>query len=118
MKRRTVSILGFIIAALFLVAAFIIKVPNKYISYYSSMDDGYVEYVGGDAYNYIIEAALRGGEIAGAKTSKAIFFASAGIITVISLFGLVDQQPAFTEKPKLTEPIKEDGQQDDELPDL
>ncbi|MBQ9324590.1 MAG: hypothetical protein IJ246_02345 [Clostridia bacterium] len=43
------------------------------------------EYVGGDAYNYIIEAALRGGEIAGAKIIKAVYFAAAGIITILSL---------------------------------
>lgn len=43
------------------------------------------EYVGGDAYNFIIEASLRGGEISGALTAKAIYFAAAGILAVLSV---------------------------------
>ena len=43
------------------------------------------EYVGGDAYNYIVEASLRGGEISGALTAKAIYFGIAGILLILSL---------------------------------
>ena len=50
------------------------------------------EYVGGDAYNYIIEASLRGGEIAGAKTAKAIYFAAAGILFVLSISFLTSDE--------------------------
>ena len=56
---------------------------GKYITSYGK--DKMYEYVGGDAYNYIIEAALRGGEISGAKTAKAIYFAASGIMFVLSV---------------------------------
>ena len=50
------------------------EIPNRKF-YFSSIE----EYVGGDAYNAMIEASIRGGEIAAAKTSKTIY---SGIITM------------------------------------
>ena len=44
------------------------SVPSKEISYY-----GLEEYVGGDAYNYMIEASLRGGQIAGTRAANATY---------------------------------------------
>jgi len=41
--------------------------------------EGTPEYVGGDAYNFIIEAGIRGGEISGATTSRAIYASAATI---------------------------------------
>lgn len=52
------------------------EIPNRKF-YFSSIE----EYVGGDAYNAMIEASIRGGEIAAAKTSKTIYICS-GIITM------------------------------------
>ena len=62
------------------------------------------EYVGGDAYNFIIEASLRGGEIAGATVSKTVCFAAAGIALVMALFafcgkGAAVQPPAWQDEP-------------------
>lgn len=51
-------------------------IPSKKF-YFSSIE----EYVGGDAYNAMIEASLRGGEIAAAKTSKTMYICG-GIITM------------------------------------
>lgn len=51
-------------AVLLLAVGLFTKVPSREISLYSFMDDGYKEYVGGDAYNIQIEASIRGGEIA------------------------------------------------------
>lgn len=81
--KKAAGIVGIILAAILLVLGFVSKTPDKYIKSYG--DDKMYEYVGGDAYNYIIEASLRGGEIAGAKTAKAIYFAAAGILFVLSL---------------------------------
>lgn len=41
------------------------------------------EYVGGDAYNYIIGAALVGGEIAGVKAQKAIYISTGLLIACL-----------------------------------
>ena len=51
-------------------------VPNRKFSFRTLE-----EYVGGDAYNAMIEASIRGGEIAAAKTSKTIYICS-GTITM------------------------------------
>lgn len=90
-KRYIASILGFALALLFLVLGIVTQVPSKEISYYSFDDNGYEEYVGGDAYNYIIEATLRGGQISGAKTARAIYFSASGLFFVISLFGFTTE---------------------------
>ncbi len=81
--KKAAGIVGIILSAVFLVLGFISSTPDKYIKSYG--DNKMYEYVGGDAYNYIIEASLRGGEIAGAKTAKATYFSVAGILFVLSL---------------------------------
>lgn len=64
---------------LFCVGLFM-KVPSKELTTYTVLaDSGYSvieEYVGGDAYNFIIGAALVGGEIAGILAQKAIYTVS------------------------------------------
>ena len=81
--KKTAGIIGVILAIVFVVLGFTTSVPDKYIRSYGS--NKMTEYVGGDAYNFIIEASLRGGEISGALTAKAIYFAVAALLAVISL---------------------------------
>ena len=81
--KKTAGISGIILAVVFLVLGFLSSTPDKYIKSYGT--GKMYEYVGGDAYNYIIEASLRGGEISGAKTAKAVYFSAAGILFVLSL---------------------------------
>ena len=88
--KKAAGIIGLILVAVFLVLGFTSQIPEKYIKSYG--DNKMYEYVGGDAYNYIIEASLRGGEISGAQTTKAIYFAAAGIIFLLSLSFLTDDE--------------------------
>lgn len=81
--KKAAGIIGLILAIGFVVLGFTTSVPDKYIKSYGS--NKMTEYVGGDAYNFIIEASLRGGEISGALISKAIYFAVAAVLAVISL---------------------------------
>ena len=90
MKKKVVSIIGILISILLLGIGVFTKVPSKEINSFTFSDDGYTEYVGGDAYNYQIEASLRGGQIAGAKTQKAIYISVGCLIFVISMFGLCE----------------------------
>ena len=71
-------------AVLFCVGIFT-KIPQKEISFFNIDGNGYEEYVGGDAYNIQIEASLRSGEIAGAKTAKAVYISCAAISFIFSL---------------------------------
>lgn len=85
MKKKA-GITAIILAVFFLIMGFVSAAPGKYIKSYG--DGSMYEYVGGDAYNYIIEASLRGGEISGAKTARAIYFGAAGILLVLSVLFL------------------------------
>ena len=87
MERKFVGIVGLLVAIALLVAGFCIAVPDNYIPSWKDLDQGGMEeYVGGDAYNFIIEAGLRGGEIAGATISKAVCFAASGIALILALY--------------------------------
>lgn len=48
------------------------------------------EYVGGDAYNYIMAASIKGGEISGAETSKTIYICSGVLLISYSLIKLIE----------------------------
>lgn len=94
--KKLVSMIGLALAILFALLAYQTEIPDKYISSwgYKAMH----EYVGGDAYNYIIEASLRGGEISGAYTQRAIYYAAAAVLGLISLLGLVDKSDSQRKK--------------------
>lgn len=81
--KKAAGVVGLILVVTFLVLGFTSSSPDKYIKSYGN--GKMYEYVGGDVYNYIIEASLRGGEIAGALTAKAIYFGVAGILFVLSI---------------------------------
>ena len=56
----------------------LIRVPSKELTTYSILEGEYSvieEYVGGDAYNYIIGASLVAGDIVSAKITKTICIA-------------------------------------------
>lgn len=74
-SRNITALPLLIIGALLIIVGIIIVIPDRSFSFYFIE-----EYVGGDAYNAMIEASLRGGEIAGAMISKAVCICS-GIIT-------------------------------------
>jgi ribosomal protein L37E len=78
---KTFAIIGMIIGLIFIIMSFTITVPAA-----DARD--YTRYVGGDAYNFIIEAALRGGEISGARTAKAIYLTGGAIIFCGSLIAV------------------------------
>ena len=71
-----IAIIVIIAGLILLIVGIKYDVPNRKFSFRTLE-----EYVGGDAYNAMIEASIRGGEIAAAKTSKTIYICS-GIITM------------------------------------
>ena len=71
-----IMIILFVLGIVLLVVGLNYNIPSREFSFYSLK-----KYVGGDAYNAIIESSIRGGEISGAMTSKAIYICS-GIITM------------------------------------
>lgn len=79
-----------LIAIALVIFGIILPIPEKHIDTWRTGDFGsewngndYTEYVGGDAYNIMIEASLRGGIIAGRTVAKTILIVS-GIVIYIT----------------------------------
>lgn len=77
-----------------LIVGLTLQVPGTYLTTYASLDGAAIdgdtassirEYVGGDAYNYIIGASLVGAKISGVMIAKVVYTA---IGTLIICFGL------------------------------
>jgi len=78
---------------------------------YSVFDDKYSsidEYVGGDAYNYIIGASLVAGKISGAMTTKAIFVVSGTLCLCLGITLKMLQKNYTTNERRFNE-IKEEN---------
>ena len=70
-----------VIGLLLIIIGLIYPVPSREFSFREIR-----EYVGGDAYNATIEAAIRGGEIAGTQAAKAIQVCGGFILMALSTF--------------------------------
>ena len=77
-KKNIIFVAAIVVIAglILLIVGLNYDIPSKKF-YFSSIE----EYVGGDAYNAMIEASLRGGEIAAAKTRTTMYICG-GIITM------------------------------------
>ncbi len=87
-NKKIWNIISVLVILLILIAGIILlqkglvyEIPSREFSMYKIE-----EYVGGDAYNGIIEASIRGGEIAGATMAKSIYICS-GVVTMAIVFG-------------------------------
>ena len=78
-----IPVLFLVIGLLMFVDGMDLGVPSDYIYPFDV-----TEYVGGDAYNYIIEASLRGGRIAAAEISKCINVSIGLLIACVSALRL------------------------------
>lgn len=83
---------GIIIALLLIIFGVLYPVPQKeiIIKSYAYDSDWYenigAEYVGGDAYNYQMEASLKAGYISGVLSMKAITVTGGFLLLVLSIF--------------------------------
>lgn len=80
-KSKSVAFISLIFSLIFLITAIVLQVPSHTMSFYGI--NAPEEYVGGDAYNFIIEAAIRGGEISGIMSSKTICFAVSALFILL-----------------------------------
>ncbi len=87
MRKYVVCGIGLLLSIGFFVMANEAKIPSR------SLHVGiFEEYVGGDAYNYIMEANLISGEIAAARITQAIYYSTSGILFLLSLGMMVSWQ--------------------------
>ena len=80
-----------------LIVGLTLQVPGTYLTTYASLDGAAIdgdtassirEYVGGDAYNYIIGASLVGAKISGLITAKAVYTAVGVLVICLGLICL------------------------------
>lgn len=69
-----------IIGIIMIIVGFGITKPSDYISYSTA-----TKYVGGDAYNYMIESAIRSGKITSAEISETIYYCAGTLIICMSV---------------------------------
>lgn len=115
--KKTISVLVMVIGLVLFIVGLFIKIPSKELTTYSSLSDKYSvieEYVGGDAYNYIIGASLVGGEIAGAKAQKAVFISMGSLIFVIGLLAYSFSKENIEKTAKVNAPLSTENNIDDE----
>ncbi len=79
-RKMILPILIVIVGVILFIIGLNYEIPKRTFSFVTLK-----EYVGGDAYNAMIEASIRGGEIAAAKISKTIYICSGILTTVIGL---------------------------------
>ena len=80
-----------------LIVGLTLQVPGTYLTTYASLDGAAIdgdtassirEYVGGDAYNYIIGASLVGAKISGLIMAKAVYTAAGVLLICLGLICL------------------------------
>lgn len=103
------TVIGLVAAALLIAAGIFISLPSKRLSvssynYYPKWTDkSGVEYVGGDAYNYQMEASLKAGYVSGVMAMKAVFIGSGVILLCVTFFtmyrfSVMDRQTELLEQ--------------------
>jgi len=88
------QVLGILIAISLILFGILYPVPEKYVdvksgrnAYYSEWSDNYgAEYLGGDAYNYQVEASLKAGYFSGTMTLKSLTFVSGILLFFMSIY--------------------------------
>ena len=101
-KKNKVYLFPIIIGIAFLLIGLFIQVPGGALTTYSFLngdkatnyefDDKYTtidEYVGGDAYNYIIGASLVAGKISGTMTTKSIFIVGGALCLCLGITSML-----------------------------
>ena len=91
---KGMAVLGIIVALVMIGFGIFYPVPEKYVRVDSGIDaydydwmkNRGAAYVGGDAYNYQVEASLKAGYLAGVLAMKAIVFAGGMLLLFLSAF--------------------------------
>lgn len=83
---------GIIMAIVLIIVGAVFPVPDKFVNVSSySYDENWfsdkgIEYVGGDAYNYQMEASLKAGWVSGVLALKAVAVSSGILLLMITLY--------------------------------
>jgi hypothetical protein len=117
------SVVGMVIGLALIIMGIATTIPDDTIQtrIHDRERGGYIRYVGGDAYNFIIEASIRSGEIAGSATSRAIYLSSGAIVlsgSLIAFGAFLDKEKRPEKLKKATDSLKSTASGDGEKPQL
>lgn len=107
-------LIGIVVAIMLIIDGVNYPVPDKYI-YVSSLSSAYdsdwkdnkgSEYVGGDAYNYQMEASLKAGYVSGVLAMKAIYIVGGILLLFMSLYSNVTSKLTKSQRLLLDELLK------------
>ena len=91
---KKVGILFLLVGLAVLIWGLSKKIPSKKLTTNTYSNGTEIEeYVNGEAYNYIIGAALTGGEISGAKAQKSIYISTGIILMTVGIAFLIRANP-------------------------
>lgn len=126
-KQSKAYICAILLGLILIMIGLLIQVPGGALTTYESMDgrktsvfvfdDKYSaidEYVGGDAYNYIIGASLVAGKISGTIAAKAIFIVGGTLCFCIGIISIKLCEKNITVKNTIPDKI-EDNKDDVEI---
>ena len=85
--RKAMPIIGVIVGAILIVMSFAASTPDRELT-----SRNVPRYVGGDAYNFLMESNFRSGEIAAQQITSAIYLTGGILIVLLSLFKIADNE--------------------------
>ena len=91
MTKKSVGLVGIVLGIALIVAGIATTAPSRELESISRIGRGTPAYVGGDAYNFIIEASIRGGEIAGARTARAVYVSGGALVLTLGAVTLTSE---------------------------
>ena len=93
-RKNLITVWSFFVVAgiVFFILGLTLKLPPKELNHYSSSDDTYKveEYVGGDAYNYIIAASQWAGEYSARSTEKTLYICFGVFMFALGLANIIN----------------------------
>ncbi|MBR4080846.1 MAG: hypothetical protein IKK21_03540 [Clostridia bacterium] len=90
-------LVGIILAIALIVFSIAYPIPQKWV-YVSGLSSAYTsdwsdnigaEYLGGDAYNYIVEASLKGNYMSGVLTMKSVTFVGGVLLLFLTVYSYI-----------------------------
>ena len=121
MKRC--QLLGIIIAVVLIVFSAVYPVPEKHV-HVSSSSKAYdyswskntgAEYIGGDCYNYQIEASLKAGYLTGILAIKGMTFVGGLLLLFLTLYSRLKCEAIEAQTKAITELVKHDENRENNI---
>lgn len=97
-KKALAGLIGVGLGIVLLIMGITTSVPDRMLPSLVSRtehritgEEGSIQYVGGDAYNFLIESSIRGGEIAGTTAARAVYFTGGALAVTLGAIAFASE---------------------------